>query len=230
MATNYRGSGERITVKAKAARTSGAAAVDENIAGFPIISAAEKALYPTAIVGVWEVAFIENSEKGDRVDINDSTGALTRVAYGGAVATGTRKFGTIVAIPGDGETTDKEQPPVTGKMWIKLLPQATHTALGAIVVAQLQKGETGKNQKDTVTLPAGVTGGTFTLTAEGETTGPIKYNASAAEVKTALAAKTKLLGNVEVTGEAGGPYTVEFINTLKEKAVTLTANGENLAP
>lgn len=231
MATNYRGSGERVTVKAGAARTSGVAAVDENIAGFPITSAAKEALYAMALEGEWEIPSIAEAVKGDRVDVVDASSALVRVTYGGAVATGNRKFATIVAVPGDGETTDVTQAPKTGFMWIKLLPQATHTALAAITVTQVQKGEAGKNQKDTVTLPAGTTGGTFTLTAEGETTGAIPFNATAATVKTALEAKTKLLAGVEVTGSAGGPYTVEFLGaTLKEKAITLTANGESLSP
>jgi hypothetical protein len=231
VATNLRGSGKRITVKAAAVRTSGVAAVDENIAGFPINNAAENALYPTDVSGVWEIAFIGSSVKGDRVDITDATGALVRVAYGGAVGTGNRKFGTIVAVPGDGETTDVTQAPKTGFMWIKLLPQASHTTLAEIVVTQVTHGEAGHNQKDTVTLPAGTTGGTFTLTAEGETTAAIPFNATAAEVKAAMVAKTKLIAGVEVTGAAGGPYTVEFLGaTLKEKAITLTASGENLSP
>lgn len=230
MATNLRDSGGRVTLKAAAPRTSGVPCIDENIAGVPQTTAATGTLYASSLVGVWEIDFIENSIKGDRVDIHVGTNALTRVEYGGAIAKGTRPFATIWAVPGDGETTDAEQAPVTGKMWIKLLPQAIQMELEAIKIAVLQKGEAGKNQKDTVTLPAGVTGGTFTLKAEGEETGNIKYNATAKEVEEALVAKAKLTNNVKVTGEAGGPYTVEFIVGLKEKEVVLTASGTNLLP
>lgn len=230
MATNLRDSGDRVTLKAAAPRTSGVPCIDENIAGVPITSPATGALYASALVGVWEVAFIENSVKGDRVDIHVGTNVLTRVEYGGAVAKGTRPFATIWAVPGDGETTDAGQAPVTGKMWIKLLPQAILMELEAIVAARTQKGEAGKNETDTVTLPPGTTGGTFTITAEGETTAGIAWNATAAQVKTALEAKAKLTGNVKVTGGAGGPYTIEFVEGLKEKAITVTASGTNLLP
>lgn len=229
MATNYRDKGERVTVVAAAPRTSGVACIDENLAGFPAISAATGARYPTEIEGVWEVAFITSSVKGDRVDIHAVTGALTRVAYGGGVVAGTRPFATVWAVPGDGETADVNQAPVTGKMWIKLLPQALFMTLEEIAVTRTQKGETGKNETDTVVLPAGTTGGTFTISAEGETTGAIPYNATAAEVKTALEAKAKLTGNVKVTGTAGS-YTIEFIEGLKEKAITVTASGAGLLP
>jgi hypothetical protein len=230
VATNYKDSGGRVTLKAAAERTSGVPCIDENIAGVPQTTAAANALYPSALEGVWEVPFIENSLKGDRVDIHLATNALSRVAYGGAVVAGTRPFATIFAVPGDGETEDTGQAPVTGKMWIKILPQAIAIVLEAIKITVVQAGEAGKDQKDTVTLPAGVTGGTFTLKAEGEETAAIKFNATAAEVKAALEAKAKLTENVEVTGEPGGPYTVEFIEGLKEKAIALTASGASLLP
>lgn len=230
MATTTRDLGEKITVIAAAERTSGTACIDQNYAGIPEITAAATKRYPLNLDGVWEIPFITNSVKGDRVDIHLATLVLTRVAYGGAVVAGTRPLATVWAVPGDGETADTGQAPVTGKMWIKLLPQAIAITLEAIKIAVLQAGEAGKNQKDTVTLPAGVTGGTFTLKAEGEETGNIKFNATAAEVKAALVAKAKLTGNIEVTGEKGGPYTVEFIGGLKEKAVALTASGAGLLP
>src|ERR1022692_1440513 len=55
----------------------------------------------------------------------------------------------------------------------------------------------------------GATGGSFTLTFAGRTTGPIAYNASGGEVEHAL----KSLSNeppVQVEGVDGGPYTVFF--------------------
>jgi hypothetical protein len=68
-----------------------------------------------------------------------------------------------------------------------------------------------------VTITGTPTGGTFTLSVAGYTTGPIAYNATAATVQTAMQA----LGtgfpfggdpaqNATVTGSAGGPYTVTF--------------------
>lgn len=127
MATNLRDSGERVTLKAKAARTSGVPAVDENIAGVPIVSVAKEVLYSSKVEGVFQLVAIAEAVKGDRIDINDTTMALTRVAYGGAIQAGTRPFATVTAVPGDGETTDANQAPITGFMWVKLLPQQIKT-------------------------------------------------------------------------------------------------------
>ncbi len=75
-------------------------------------------------------------------------------------------------------------------------------------------------------------GGDFAVTFESETTAPIPYNASAVEVQSAL----ELLGsvgggNVEVTGNDGGPYTVEFRGSLAHTNVSqLTVETSGLTP
>lgn len=59
---------------------------------------------------------------------------------------------------------------------------------------------------------AGATGTTFTLTVVGQTTSGITLNASAATVKTALEALSNVApGDVDVTGPAGGPYVITFL-------------------
>jgi|GEM_PF-1135465 len=66
----------------------------------------------------------------------------------------------------------------------------------------------------TVTLQ-NATGGTFTLTFQTQTTSSIAFNATAAEVKSALAALGSVgAGNVEVTGSSGGPWRVTFTGAL----------------
>lgn len=70
------------------------------------------------------------------------------------------------------------------------------------------------------------TGGTFKLSYQGQTTAAIAYNATAAAVQTALAALTTVgTGNVAVTGNAGGPWTVTFVGTLLDGTAALTADG-----
>lgn len=88
---------------------------------------------------------------------------------------------------------------------------------------------TGTNEKQLVTI-TGATGGTFTLTWNGQTTDPIAYNASAATVQTELEALSNIdSGDVTVTGSDGGPYTVEFIGDLAATNVALiTANNSSL--
>ena len=83
--------------------------------------------------------------------------------------------------------------------------------VGSGVVAEtreLVRGVVGRNMRQTLALPGSPSGGTFTLTALGATTGAIAYNASAATVKTALEGLF-VAGNVDVTGSAGGPWNVE---------------------
>jgi uncharacterized cupin superfamily protein len=88
---------------------------------------------------------------------------------------------------------------------------------------------TGTNEKQLVTL-TGATGGTFTLTWNGQTTDPIAYTASAATVQTELEALSNIdSGDVTVTGSNGGPYTVEFTGDLAATNVALiTADNSSL--
>ncbi|BAD56380.1 hypothetical protein [Nocardia farcinica] len=78
----------------------------------------------------------------------------------------------------------------------------------------------------TVTLPAGTTGGTFTLSFGGQTTTGIAYDATAATVQSALEALSTVgTGNATVTGPTGGPYAV----TITAPG-TLSASGASLTP
>lgn len=81
----------------------------------------------------------------------------------------------------------------------------------------------GNNEKQVITLGGtAATGGTFTLTFNGETTTTIAYNASAAAVESALEGLASYSsGDFTVTGSAGGPYTVEFTGTLAGTNVSI---------
>jgi hypothetical protein len=86
----------------------------------------------------------------------------------------------------------------------------------------------GIGAQQTVVL-TGATGGTFTLTFNGQTTGAIAYNAAVAAVNTALEALSKLgVDGVEVTGSPGN-YTVTFTGKYAGFEVPLlTANATSL--
>jgi len=88
--------------------------------------------------------------------------------------------------------------------------------LGKVSSSGLYGPYTGTTDEvQTITVTGAPTGGTFTLTWNGQTTAAIAYNATAAVVQTALAALSNIgAGNVTVTGNAGGPYTVDFVGTL----------------
>lgn len=87
----------------------------------------------------------------------------------------------------------------------------------------------GTNEEQVITL-ASASGGTFTASYNGQATGPIAYNASAATFQSALEGLSTIgAGNVSVSGPDGGPWTVEFIGDLRGTDVSLiTIDGANL--
>lgn len=75
----------------------------------------------------------------------------------------------------------------------------------------------GTNEQQTITITGTPTGGTFTLTYRGQTTGTIAYNATNSTVQTALQALSTIgAGNATVTGGPGPgtPYVVTFASAL----------------
>jgi len=86
------------------------------------------------------------------------------------------------------------------------------------------------SEVQTVTITGDPTGGTFTLTLNGETTAAIAYNAAASAVEAALEALPSLsAADVSVSGSAGGPYTVTFGGSLAGTNVAaMTASGASL--
>jgi len=99
-----------------------------------------------------------------------------------------------------------------------------------VTITTLQDGDAGDNEKQQVEICGTATGGTFTLTFDGQTTGTIAYNASASTVDTALEALSNIdAGDVSVTGSAGGPWTVEFLQTYANVDVPLiTGDGSSV--
>lgn len=92
--------------------------------------------------------------------------------------------------------------------WEYQLVEATHLTFDEV-------------QNVLITSTSAPTGGTFTLTYSGQTTGTIAYNASAATVQTALEALSNLApGDVTVTGSARD-FDVTFGGTLADTDVSL---------
>lgn len=86
------------------------------------------------------------------------------------------------------------------------------------------------NEIQTVTITGGPTGGTFTLTFNGQTTAGIAFAPTAAAVLAALVALTTIEpGDVTVTGANGGPFSVTFAGRFSgEDVPALTASGASL--
>jgi hypothetical protein len=113
--------------------------------------------------------------------------------------------------------------------WSTVAAAAADTPLTDLVVIKTgQKGlrfgqvlvKKGGLEVQTVTITGTPTGGTFTLTFDGQTTGALPYNATAAQVRAALNLLTSV-GPAGVT-VTGGP--------LPGAAVTVTFNGSGDKP
>lgn len=85
------------------------------------------------------------------------------------------------------------------------------------------------NEIQTLSLTGGPTGGTWTATYAGQTTGAVPFNASATTLRTSLEGLSTIgVGNVKVTGSAGA-WTVEFVGALAGANLTqMTASGASL--
>jgi hypothetical protein len=83
-----------------------------------------------------------------------------------------------------------------------------------------------------VRLEGAPSGGTFTLSFAGQTTTALSVDAREVDVRHALEALSSIgKGNVTVSGNAGGPYRVEFIGAHAGVAEPLlTADGSQLTP
>lgn len=80
----------------------------------------------------------------------------------------------------------------------------------------------GTNEKQTVSLVGDVTGGTFTLDFDGQETGNIAYDATAGAIQTEMEGLSNIeVGDLEVTGPAGGPWVFEFKGNLADTDVAL---------
>jgi hypothetical protein len=139
---------------------------------------------------------------GQPLDVADIVGAPPEVPYAVAPQTVAVKFAAAASF---GQ-----------RLMAAALGQATPYVAAA-----------GANEVQTVTISGSPTGGSFTLTYNGETTAAIAYNATAAQVQAALAALDEIgAGNVTVAGSAGGPYTVTFGGGLADENVPqMTATG-----
>lgn len=125
--------------------------------------------------------------------------------------------------------------------------QVTHLLIDGLTVrftreeASVSGSLLGQETQESVTISAGRnevqlvtkgthTGGDFTLDFDGQVTAAIDWDASAAEVQSALEALSNIApGDVTVTGNEQGPWTVTFTGTLAaENVAELIIDGTNL--
>ncbi|KAA0139974.1 hypothetical protein FYZ48_08595 [Gimesia chilikensis] len=105
----------------------------------------------------------------------------------------------------------------------------TGLLLVAPTVTTITEG-TSDNEVQEVSISGAPTGGTFTLTFDGETTGSIAYNATADVIITALEALGNINpGDVMVRGDALTGFEIEYVGVLASVNVPLIlADGSGL--
>lgn len=136
----------------------------------------------------------------------------------------------ILAVLGLSTSTHKRLVNEDGatRLLVRLAYPSTYNTITPVVATQTQGG-VGTDEVQTLTIPTTATGGTFTITYDGQTTAAIAYNATAADVQTALLLLSNLdTGDVVVTGGPGATaaYTLTFGGTLAATNVPeITATG-----
>lgn len=83
------------------------------------------------------------------------------------------------------------------------------------------------NRIQVITITGSPTGGTFTISGNGNTQS-VAFNAAAGTVQTAVRALGGPFANATVAGSAGGPYTVTLSTNIGVATAPLTANGSGL--
>lgn len=94
-------------------------------------------------------------------------------------------------------------------------------------LVSIYAGNALTNEVQTLTVNA--TGGTFTITFDGQTTGNIAEAATGATIQTAMEALSNIVaGDVTVAGAAGGPWTFTFGGYYAGKNVPLMTGDDTL--
>ena len=143
--------------------------------------------------------------------------------------------GDVITTGGDGPGTDwivEFTGALAGAPQVALVADGALLSGDDVTVSVTQGGSGSQNEIQTVAIQNVISGGTFTLTYNGQTTGTIAYNAAAATVKTALESLTNIaVDDVSITGGPGPgtDWIVEFQNNLGLTDVVLMAgDGTNL--
>lgn len=166
-----------------------------------------------------------------------NTANIARMATAAQVQTALRALGAFpsaalknrvtVTGPNGGPWVISFDPPFNPAV-TTITGNATNLSGGPVTVAAA-----GNHSAATVTIQAGKTGGTFTLSFGGQTTGALARNAASGAIQTALRGLTSIAAphkaKATVTGGAGGPWTVTFASGFPGPAAsTITGNGASL--
>jgi hypothetical protein len=165
----------------------------------------------TALRIVDEIERQVDAVLNNRVIVDEDTGERLQLVYAGNAGPDT------VPPPAVGTTAAPVRARVYAAFTLGWQHQTTlePDPIGAFLRAM----PAGWSEVQTVTM-RNTTGGTFRLGYNGAFTGNLAYNASAAQVQTALQAIPAIgAGNVSVAGNLAGPYTLRFQNARANQDV-----------
>ncbi len=184
-----------------------------------------------SFVRMWGAGVVTGGATGTGTLANSSTAVS-------AVATTSKAFAVGQPITGAGIQPGTTIAAVAaGTITLSKPTTASAAGTGVVLAASTGAGNVPQNERQTVALPVNATGGTFTLTystpipsSTTGTTAPIPAGASAAGVQSALEALANIdVGDVAVSGAAGGPWTIDFQGRFADTDVnSLTGSGTGL--
>jgi hypothetical protein len=196
--------------------------------------------FASGVISATEAAEPLSSIEADLTGLKPSTVYYVRVFAKNAAGEGIACYQEVTKIEGIQVCELSTGPHVVSSFETTGLPVATTFAAHALngealrLLGAVNPNSVPTSAEQTVTIEGVPTGGTFTLSFKGQTTAPIVFDASAANgpgsVKSALAALPDS-PEVNVTGPAGGPYTVSFFGSdggVAEPAII--ADGSGLTP
>lgn len=133
---------------------------------------------------------------------------------------------TLSGISENGKVVASITPGFAGRVVaaFALVSEPVTTASRAATLSLAIDQEPGTDEVQTLTITGSPTGGTFTLTFDGQTTAAIAYNAAAAAVQSALEALSNVAaGDVVCAGGAlpGTPVTITFGGSYAGRDVAL---------
>ena len=161
--------------------------------------------------------------------VADVIDGLAAAIAGSAIAEFTELTAVGVDSDSDGESDYLEITAATAGMEVELTTQTVDAGGFTVSITTQTTGDAGRNEIQSISLPAATSGGTFTLSFSGQTTSAIDFDADAATVQTALEALSNLAsGDVSVSGSAG-EWSVEFTGSYALSNVPLlSGDGSSL--
>ncbi len=186
---------------------------------------------PKSRATIWTIpdySFKNDDKANRRITLPSLIGGLRTDEVQTVVVDGRPTGGTWTLSLG-AETTTALKHDVAPRDLRLALEALAQVAAGDVDVAQLP----AINEVQTIELEGGATGGTFTLTLEGQTTGPIPYNADAVTLYAKIAA-------LPVVGLADAEVDVQFTQNCEQQiflvgeptagTFTLTLDGHTTDP